>query len=381
MPEKNPVELPVAWELSAASDDAVTLKFTGELDAESTPGAWTKLEGELAGVKIMRLTADVSRLSSCDSAGLALLYQLSAGAMTPGARVELVGLDPELQHLFRSFSTEDLRALQEHEPSRSHIIEDVGRASAWWVRDLREQVEFVGEMALALLKGFANPRRMRWREVMRLFEIAGVNALPIVALMTFLVGTVIAFESAQPLTKLGAKVYVTHLLALVMSRELGPVMAAIMLAGRSGSSFAAELGTMKVDEELNALETMGLSPVQFLVVQRVMAGIMLTPILTVYAMCAGLLGGIPVLLGMGFPLRMILGQFQATLRFGDVAEGLAKGLVFGGIVASVSCLRGLQTGEGPRAVGEATTRSVVSSILLIIMADAVCAMVSYTLRK
>jgi len=138
---------------------------------------------------------------------------------------------------------------------------------------------------------------------------------------------------------------------------------------------------MKVDEELNALETMGLSPVQFLVVQRVMAGIILTPILTVYAMCAGLLGGIPVLLGMGFPLRMILVQFQATLRFGDVAEGLAKSLVFGGIVASVSCLRGLQTGEGPRAVGEATTRSVVSSILLIIMADAICAMVSYTLRK
>jgi len=170
-------------------------------------------------------------------------------------------------------------------------------------------------------------------------------------------------------------------LGLTISRELGPVMAAIMLAGRSGSAFAAELGTMKVNEELNALQTMGLSPVQFLVVQRVVAGILLTPVLTVFAMYAGLLGGIPVLLGLGYPLRMVLAQIQMGLHFGDLAEGMSKSIVFGGIVASVSCLRGLQTGEGPRAVGESTTRSVVSSILLIILTDAIFAALTYTLRK
>jgi phospholipid/cholesterol/gamma-HCH transport system permease protein len=213
------------------------------------------------------------------------------------------------------------------------------------------------------------------------FEAAGVNALPVVALLTFLVGMVIAFESAQPLAQLGAQVFVANLLGLVMTRELGPVMAAIMLAGRSGSAFAAELGTMKVNEELNALQTMGLSPVQFLVIQRVIAGILLAPVLTIFAMYAGLLGGIPVLLGLGFPLRMVLVQIQTSLHFGDLAEGLSKSIVFGGIVAAVSCLRGLQTGEGPRAVGESTTRSVVSSILLIIFADAIFAAVTYTLRK
>jgi phospholipid/cholesterol/gamma-HCH transport system permease protein len=222
---------------------------------------------------------------------------------------------------------------------------------------------------------------MRWKEVLRVFEAAGVNALPVVSLLTFLVGMVIAFESAQPLEQLGAQVFVANLLGLVMSRELGPVMAAIMLAGRSGSAFAAELGTMKVNEELNALQTMGLSPVQFLVVQRVVAGILLTPVLTVFAMYAGLLGGIPVLLGLGFPLRMVLHQIQSSLHFGDLAEGITKSIVFGAIVASVSCLRGLQTGEGPRAVGESTTRSVVSSILLIILADTIIASVTYTLRK
>src|SRR3974390_3090689 len=192
---------------------------------------------------------------------------------------------------------------------------------------------------------------------------------------------VFAFESAHPLAELGAQVFVANLLGLVMSRELGPVMAAIMLAGRSGSAFAAELGTMKVNEELSALQTMGLSPVQFLVIQRVVAGVLLVPVLTVFAMYAGLLGGIPVLLGLGFPLRMVLIQIQTSLHFGDLAEGLSKSIVFGGIVAAVSCLRGLQTGEGPRAVGESTTRSVVSSILLIIFADAIFAAATYTLRK
>jgi phospholipid/cholesterol/gamma-HCH transport system permease protein len=375
-----PGNLPVRWDLSVRPDGTGKLIFTGELDTESTPVAWRKLENEFAVTKVNSLEIDVHQLAS-DSAGLALLYYLSVGRMTPGATVSLTGLSTELQHLLRSFSTTDLKALEEHEPPCSSLVEDVGEATWSWLRDLRQQLEFIGEVWLGGMRSLFYPRRMRWKEVFRVFEIAGVNALPIVSLMTFLVGMVIAFESAQPLEQLGAQVFVANLLGLVMSRELGPVMAAIMLAGRSGSAFAAELGTMKVNEELNALETMGLSPVQFLIVQRVVAGILLAPVLTIYAMYAGLIGGIPVLLGLGFPLRMVLNQVQSSLHFGDLAEGLCKSIVFGAIVASVSCLRGLQTGEGPRAVGESTTRSVVSSILLIIVADAIIASITYTLRK
>ena len=271
--------------------------------------------------------------------------------------------------------------MQDHEPACSSLFEDVGAATLVWWADLRQQVEFIGEVTIGIAGSLFRPRRMRWREVFRVFETAGVNALPIVSLLTFLVGMVIAFEAAQPLAQLGAQVFVANLLGLTMTRELGPVMAAIMLAGRSGSAFAAELGTMKVNEELNALQTMGLAPIQFLVVQRVVAGVLLTPVLTIYAMYAGLLGGLPVLLGLGFPLRMVLYQVQSGLHLGDLAEGLSKSIVFGGIVASVSCLRGLQTGEGPRAVGESTTRSVVSSIMLIILADALFAAITYSLRK
>ena len=375
-----PVDLPVRWELSRRPDGTGTLAFTGELDTESTPVAWRSLESELAGSQMVRLEVDVRRLE-CDSAGLALLYYLSIGGMTPGATVEVTGLSPDLQHLLGSFSKEDFRVLQEHEPPCSAIAEDVGAATSAWLADLRQQVEFIGETTLAVIRSLLRPRLMRWKEVLRVFEVAGVNALPIVCLLTCLIGTVIAFESAQPLADFGAQMFVANLLGLAMTRELGPVMAAIMLAGRSGSAFAAELGTMKVNEELNALQTMGLSPVQFLVVQRVVAGILLTPVLTMFAMYAGLVGGIPVLLGLGFPLRLVLNQVQTSLHFGDLAEGLSKSIVFGAIVASVSCLRGIQTGEGPRAVGESTTRSVVSSILLIILADALFAAVTYNLRK
>lgn len=380
MPALPPVNPLVHWDLSTGPDGTSRLSLEGELDTDSTPAAWDSLESELRVMKPVSLEIDVHRLT-CDSAGLALLYFLSTGGMTPGARVTLNGLNPELQHLLQSFSTADFEALQEHEPTCSSFIDDTGRATSSWLHDLRQQIEFIGEVTSGLLTNLFHPRRMHWKEVLRNFEAAGVNALPVVALLTFMVGMVIAFESAQPLKELGAQVFVANLLGLVMSRELGPVMAAIMLAGRSGSAFAAELGTMKVNEELNALETMGLSPVQFLVIQRVVASMLLTPVLTIFAMYAGLLGGIPVLLGLGFPLRMVLLQLQTGLHFGDLAEGLSKSVVFGLIVASVSCLRGLQTGEGPRAVGESTTRSVVSSILLIIFADAIIAAMTYTFRK
>ena len=382
MPANEAASLSVRWELLKSPEgDAVLLTLHGELDAVSTPVAWKALEQELVSAGYTSLEIDAGQLAYCDSAGLALLYYLYSGLMTPGATVRMSGLSPELQNLKGSFSMEDFKTLRAHEPHCQSLPEGVGAAACSWFHDLREQVEFVGEVTMDLAASIFRPRLMRWKEVFRVFEIAGVNALPIVSLITFLVGMVIAFESAQPLAKLGAQVYVANLLGLVMTRELGPVMTAIMLAGRSGSAFAAELGTMKVNEELNALQTMGLSPVRFLVVQRVMAGILLTPVLTMYAMVAGLLGGVPVLLGLGFPLRMVIDQIQAAVHFGDLGEGLWKSVVFGTVVSAVSCLRGLQTGVGPRAVGDSATRSVVSSILLIILSDAVIASITYVLRR
>ena len=215
-----PVDSPVRWEISRRPDGTVTLAFTGELDTESTPVAWRRLESELAGSQMVRLEIDVRRLE-CDSAGLALLYHLSIGGMTPGATVGVTGLGPDLQHLFGSFSKEDFRVLREHEPSCSSIAEDVGAATSAWLADLRQQVEFIGETTLAVIRSLLRPRLMRWKEVLRVFEAAGVNALPIVALLTCLMGTVIAFESAQPLADFGAQVFVALLNETTVRLRIG----------------------------------------------------------------------------------------------------------------------------------------------------------------
>jgi phospholipid/cholesterol/gamma-HCH transport system permease protein len=164
--------------------------------------------------------------------------------------------------------------------------------------------------------------------------------------------------------------FVVNMIGLVMVRELGPLLAAVLLAGRSGSAFAAEIGTMKVNEELDALQTLGLDPIRFLVIQRITASILLTPLLTVYATFLGVVGGVSVALGLGFPLSLIFHQLTSALRLSDVFLGVAKGVVFGAIVSAVGCLRGLQTQEGPSAVGVSTTRAVVTSIVLIVIADA-----------
>lgn len=353
------------------------ITLSGRLDARSTNGPWTGLEARLAGKPGKEVEVNAGGLEHCDGAGFALLQFLALGGMTGGAAVPVKGLRPEFQKLFDAFTGEDYRTFRPQPPPKGHLAEDVGLGVMAVLRDLQEQIAFLGSIATGLAATIAHPRQLRWAEVLRVFELAGVNALPIVSLISLLVGLIIAFEAAQPLAQFGAQIFIANMIGLLMVRELGPMMTAIMLAGRSGSAFAAELGTMKVNEELNALETMGLDPVRFLVIQRIVAGILLAPLLTVYSMFMGVLGGVVVMLGLGFPLVAIYHQMLTGISLHDIVIGSAKGIVFGIIVAGVGCLRGLQTKKGPSAVGESTTRAVVSAILLIILADAAFAVVLY----
>jgi phospholipid/cholesterol/gamma-HCH transport system permease protein len=172
---------------------------------------------------------------------------------------------------------------------------------------------------------------------------------------------------------------VGNMIGLVMVRELGPLLTGVLFAGRTGSAFAAEIGTMKINEELNALQTLGLDPVRFLAIQRVFAGMLLMPLLCAFATLMGVLGGAAVMAALGYSLPLIFRQLTASVRVGDAVFGTAKGVVFGIIVAAVGCLRGLQTRQGPSAVGASTTSAVVSSIVLIIISDAAFAVVYYSL--
>jgi phospholipid/cholesterol/gamma-HCH transport system permease protein len=355
--------------------------FRGRLNAQTAVESWGSLEHQLRNAKLEKLEVDADGLEFCDGGGLSLLRYLSMGLMTPGASVSIRGLRVEVEQLFLGFTQEDYNALRPDIGIKCHSIpEEVGGGVRQATTDLREQVEFLGSVTRNLLPTLLNRKQTRWMEVRRIFEQAGANAVPIVSLVSILVGLIIAFESAQTLAKFGAQIFVVNLIGIVMVRELGPLLAALLLAGRSGSAFAAEIGTMKVNEELDALQTFGLDPIRFLVIQRIVAGVLLTPLLTLYSAFLGIMGGGLVAFFLGFKWSLIFHQLAASVSVNDIGFGLCKGIVFGAIVSAVGCLRGLQTQEGPSAVGVSTTRAVVTSIVLIVMADAVFSVLFYALK-
>ncbi len=363
------------------SSGQYALALSGRLDANSTAGLWNDLQQELRRGGISALEVDATGIEYCDGAGVALLQSLSIGGMAPPHGKTIVrGLRPEFQKLLRQFTAEDYRKNRPQPPARKPVVEQLGRAAVGAVEDLQAEVSFIGEVSVGLSANLVGRKSMRWREVGRVFEQAGINALPIISLISLLVGLIIAFEAAAPFAMFGAQLFIANMLGIIMARELSGLMTAIILAGRSGSAFAAELGTMKVNEELNALETMGLNPVRFLVVQRVLAGILVTPLLTVYSIVVSIAGGVLVMLAMGFPLTTIYNQMAQSLHYTDVLIGVSKSVIFGALIAGVGCLRGLQTRQGPAAVGESTTRAVVTGILLVIIADAAVAVLLYLLQ-
>jgi phospholipid/cholesterol/gamma-HCH transport system permease protein len=356
------------------------LTLAGDFDVASAAEARREVAEKLAAARVTALAVDGSGIAHGDMSGMAVLYELAQGRIVPGVKATIHGLRPEYQTLLDAFpSGEALAAVREEAPRRP-FLQQIGAATASMFADLRAQLVFLGGIVQGFAAVLRRPRAMRWREVAVVFEKAGVNALPIVSLISLLMGLVIAFEAAQPLEMFGAQIFIANMIGLVMIREFSPIFTAIIFAGRSGSAFAAEIGTMKVNEELNALETMGLDPLRFLVIQRVFAGTILMPVLAAYSMLLGVFGGILVMLSMGFPFAQVWSQLIGALGVHDVLVGVSKSFVFGAIIAGLGCLRGMQTKEGPNAVGDSTTRAVVAGILMIIVVDAVYSVLTYVLH-
>ncbi len=369
------------FDLQPAGQGAAKLRLSGCLDLYSTAALWRSLDTQLRQSPVTTLEVDASGVEYCDGAGLALLHFLSPGGLSPfGGKTTVVGLRPEFLSLFQKFTAEDYQGNRPQPVPKQPVVNEVGTSVVAAATGLKEAIVFIGSVVVAMGVNLSRPRAMRWREVWRIFETAGINALPIISLISLLVGLIIAFESAGPFAMFGAQIFIANMLGIIMARELSGLMTAIVLAGRSSSAFAAELGTMKVNEELNALETMGLSPMRFLVVQRVLAGILLTPLLTIYSIFVAIAGGVVVMLAMGFPLVTIYNQMAQTMSWTDILIGVGKGVIFGALIGGIGCLRGLQTKQGPSAVGESTTRAVVTSILLVIVADAVVAVMLFFLH-
>lgn len=361
-------------------DGLLKLVIAGRLDATTTGRVWSGATDCLKKAGAPRVELDATGIDYCDGAGVALFVHLRRLQDSVGGSFQITGLRQEFAELLEGSQPPSLGESHEEEPASRRLAEEIGEATVAVWRDIQALISFVGELSAGLVYAALHPRRVRWRDALRVAEAAGVNALPIVALVAFLMGLIMAFQAAIPLRQFGAELFIANLIGLSMLRELGPLMTAIILAGRSGSAFAAELGTMKVREEIDALRTMGLDPVRFLIVTRVIAAVAMTPLLTIFADLVGLMGGSVVMLSLGFPLITYFHQIQYAVSYGSLIGGLIKAFVFGILVAGIGCLRGLQTQTGATAVGESTTSAVVSGIILIAIADGVFSVVYYYLR-
>jgi len=361
------------------SGEETVLVLAGRLDDAAVAHCWTKAMSSARAAR-EGIRVDCAKVDFCGGAGFALLMALEESAQGTKKSFAVHGLPERFRAMYDRIDRKKLGQAEAPQRESPGLVTSVGEAAVERTDEWRDEAEFVGEVAAGLAGLGREPRRLRLREWWVIVEKAGTNALPIVALISFLMGMIMAFQAAMPMRQFGVDIFVVNLVALAITRELGPLMTAIVLAGRSGSAFAAEIGTMKVNEEVAALTTMGLSPVRFLAVPRVLAGIAVTPVLTVYSMAIGVAGGIFVMMMLGFPLATLLHQLSGSLRVDDVVAGLIKSFFFGAVVAGVGCMRGLQTGAGAAAVGDSTTRSVVTSIFLVVLLDAVFAVVYYQLK-
>jgi phospholipid/cholesterol/gamma-HCH transport system permease protein len=358
-----------------------TVALTGALDARSLPPIWSRARAAVRENGTAPLRVDAAGVTYCDGSGIAFLLDLLRQASHQGSRVTITNLAPRFAELLGQFNHE--RFEDEGPPPQApalRLAEEVGRALLQLGADLKRQGRYLRRLILCLSYELRHPSVVRWKEVVGVAEQTGVNGLPVVTLIAFLMGVVLAYQSAIPMRQYGAELFVANLIGLSLLRELAPLMTTVVLAGRTGAAFAAEIGTMKVDEEIDALTTMALDPVRFLVVPRVIATVSVTPLLTIYAGTVGLIGGGLVMLTYNIPLVTYFKQIVNVVSIGDFIGGLFKSAVFAFLVAAVGCLRGLETQGGPRAVGQAATSAVVSAIVLIVVFDGIFAVIFNLLR-
>jgi phospholipid/cholesterol/gamma-HCH transport system permease protein len=367
----------LTWSFTSSPDKELVLTITGSLNARTVSRLWQAAEKKLAGEKVNNLIIDATEIEYLDMSGQAFLLHFTSLMERGGKKSVVKGLRRDLMRMFEQLSCFD--CLERPVYPRRSVIEELGRATIKLGNDAKAFFTFVGQFVSAFSYSLIRPGTIRWRDVFLHVENVGAKAVLIVSLIGFLMGLIISFQSAMPLRMFGAEIFVARLLGLSMVRELGPLVTAIIMAGRTGSSFAAEIGTMKINEEINALTTMGLNPVKFLVVPRMFAAMLVMPFLTMFFILFSLIGGAIVMLSLGFPLITYINQITMSLSMADFAGGLFKAVVFSLLVAWIGCVRGLQTTTGARAVGLSTTSAVVSGIVLIAVMDGVFAVTFYVL--
>lgn len=349
-----------------------TLALSGRLDARSVAMLWQ--EALAAAAPGEPVTIDLSGCTYCDVSGTALLLAIEDRS---GGRATLVGAAPGIARLVERAREAYAKRPPPVTVTPPSLPVAIGEAAVGKVHDLHGRIAFLGQTASSAVATLLRPRSLRFPDTMFQAEEVGTRALPLVCMIGFLFGLILAFQSAIPLRQFGADIFVANLVAVSVFRELGPLLSAVILSARSGSAFAAEIGTMKVNEEIDALNTMGLDPFRFLVMPRLIAAVVVMPVLIIAMNLAAVAGMTTVMMSLGFPWAAISSQVVNWTSPSDVLGGLVKGVVFGAVVAGIGCSRGMNTGVGPRAVGESATSAVVGGIVAIIVLDGIFAVLFY----
>lgn len=325
-----------------------------------------------------RVIVDASA-TALDTSGALLLARSIAQWQRQGAQVDTSGLS-DAQRRLLDLVRERALAVPPG-PRRLGLVGDIGRAALTASDELRALLAFVGELVWRGAPLLLLPWRLRWREVVHEIDAAGLRALGIIGLLSFLIGMVMAYQAGATLATYGANVLIVNLVAIITLRELGPLLAAILVAGRTGSSYTAQLGTMRITEEVDALRALGISPFDMLVLPKVVALVVTLPLLALFADVMGLAGGgVVAALGYGVPLSDYVARIPQVVGLKTLVLGLVKAPVFAVVIALVGCMQGLRVEGSAAAVGRATTVSVVQSIFLVIVIDAAFSVLYNLLR-
>jgi phospholipid/cholesterol/gamma-HCH transport system permease protein len=360
-------------ELGGQADPAL-VRVSGRLEFAEASALWEQtnallLSHAVAG-PVARIDFDLSGVTTVDGGAMALLVHVKNRLEAQGVKSEFVGASKAVQGIVHLYEG-DVHIPPRRKRKAESALAQIGRATVHVLVEAQLVFAFFGQMLISAIATVRAPRTANWRDLTPTMERTGADAVPIVILINFLIGFVMAFQGAVQLKQFGANIFVADLVGLSVTRELGPLMTAIIVCGRSGAAFAAELGSMKVSEEIDALRTMGFGVMRYLVLPRALALILVMPLLTLLADLVGLLGGLVVgLTTLDLSVAGYITETRKALTLWDVYSGLIKSAVFALAIALIACQQGLATTGGAEGVGRRTTSSVVTILFSLILLDA-----------
>jgi phospholipid/cholesterol/gamma-HCH transport system permease protein len=372
------------FHLSITEEEGRTIivSITGRLSLETIESVMKESKPVFEINRPFMIIVNLAGVTFMDSAGALTLLRLEDEARKRSVPLFITEMSEKAKDIMQLIDRRAL-ALTPLNPQERHIgfFAQIGEHSINFLKDMQQVITFGGILVAEIISSIRHPRTVRWADTINYMKKVGVDGLPILGLISFLLGLIMAFMSSLQLKQFGANIYVASLVGLAMVRELGPIMTAVLVAGRSGSAFAAEIGTMKVNEEVDALITMGFNPIQFLAIPKVFAAMFVVPLLTLFSDLFAIFGGLLVgVIGLDITIYTYLKQTASSFGAFDIITGSIKSVVFAVLISGIGCHRGFEVSSGTEAVGNAATSAVVSSLFLIIVTDSTFAIILNYIR-